>query len=109
MIVVGEALPNFRSFHLCCNKRLWEATNLTAWDEEYAYTLGGLKEGRLRCIGDLFDVQSMAADRNVCDANALSDWNAGLDGLGMLLGIATSPVQHFGDITLERRQNKQIQ
>jgi hypothetical protein len=101
LIVAGEVLPNFRSIPLCCNKRLWEANSLADWDEEYAYTLGSRKEGHLRCIGDLFDMQHMAADRNLRDANALSDWNAGLDGLGMLLAIATSPLQHFGDIILE--------
>jgi hypothetical protein len=61
-----------------------------AWDEEYAFTLGNLKEYHLRCVGDLFYKQDIAINREPCNVSALCDWNAGLDGLGMLLTIATA-------------------
>jgi hypothetical protein len=90
MITTNTAFPDFQSIPLCCNKTLWEANSQIAWDEEYAFTLGNLKENHLRCVGDLFHMQDVGTNREPRNVSALCDWNAGLDGLGMLLNIATA-------------------
>jgi hypothetical protein len=92
MMTPNAVFPDFQSLPLCCNKRLWEAYSQTTWDEEYTFALGDLKDYHMRCVGDLFDMQHMATNEKSRFVNALCNWNAGIDGLGMLLTIATSLV-----------------
>jgi hypothetical protein len=82
-------LPDLKFLPLCCNKTLWEATTHNSWKEEYKNNLGNLKERRLYTFGDLMEVQRTAAEGRI--SNSFDEWNVGLDGLGMLLNIATAP------------------
>jgi len=89
LVAVGKALPEFLSFPLCCNKVLWEAPSEAAWEEEYDFSTGKMEGVQLRTLGDLRDVQASGKLSNV---DVLDEWNAGVDGLGMLLTVATAPL-----------------
>lgn len=76
------------------SKTLWEARISSDWEREYTASRHAVKSCHhgLETIGDLA-VATMQRDRGFVEVeDALDDWHAGVDGLGMLLSAVIAGV-----------------
>lgn len=98
LVIGDEASPYFSNLFrvpLSSSKVLWEVRSRSEWEKTYATYWGSLDggKGRLESVGDatlahmqrsgLSKTTPIVEPRGIIDA--LDDWHADMDGLGMLL------------------------
>lgn len=84
-----ETTQRFRALPLPSHKSLWEASTHSAWQSEYD-ALSTMHSRGLSRLGDLIDAHERAGD--IANARRLDVWNAGADGLGILLNMVAATV-----------------
>jgi hypothetical protein len=86
--IVCDPSQSYRHIPLPSSKYLWEAPTQAAWEKEQeAYRM---LPGELLTLGDLMDAQSNGFSPP--HSHRLDKWNAGVDGVGVLLNLARNMV-----------------
>jgi hypothetical protein len=87
-----EATSEYTQIPLPSKKVLWEANSQELWEAEYQIAAVDRQGSQLFDFGDLLLLhQAQSAGRDsVRDNDMLDEWNSGVDGLGMLITIATA-------------------
>ncbi|KAE9373811.1 hypothetical protein N431DRAFT_544662 [Stipitochalara longipes BDJ] len=83
-------LPGFLDAPLPAASSIWNASNAMIWKKEYEYSLKQRASGNVLAHGNLI-LMHAGAFKNNCEA-VWDDWFAGIDGLGILVVIATSMI-----------------
>ena len=81
-------IPGFLDAPLPAAKPLWHAPNAVTWKKEYEQHLEEVRGGNVLTNGKLVLMHAEATDNN--REAGWDDWFAGIDGVGILLVIATS-------------------
>jgi len=86
---ICDPSQSYRGLILPCSRSLWEASSEQAWLQQYESTRLQRANG-LVTLGDLIDAQNNSF--MPFEARRLDEWNAGADGLGMLLNMVGTMV-----------------
>jgi len=96
---VCEIFADPYSIPLPSSRLLWEAQSAEAWEREYDVEWEQLttNQPRIDTVGDLLLAKDVGNDGAKAQgklggmfADALDDWHAGLDGLGMLVAAVVA-------------------
>jgi hypothetical protein len=81
-------IPGFLDAPLPAAKTLWNTPNAVTWKKEYELSIEEVGSRNMLTNGELILLQAGAGENN--SEAGWDDWLAGIDGLGVLVVIATS-------------------
>jgi hypothetical protein len=89
----------FREIPLCSARTVWEARTEASWDLEYQLYTMNAKGFNILTLGNLMDAQDSTTDPLM--SQALDNWNANTDSLGVLVCAALSMVHRGVEYSLD--------
>jgi hypothetical protein len=87
-----DITAEFQVIPLPSRRELWEANSRSSWEREYNLILADPESRQLCHFGDLLRLQQPTGTEEATNLHGLDEWNTGMDGLGMLITMATAMI-----------------